>query len=423
VRKLKDPRDGRKFWRVVIGKRAIPEYKGCRQKNFGSEDSVRAWLNEVLPLYGMREFGLTIDQVNDARAAIRILRHEYVFHGHLGYEQGVITLEQMAREYMDRYRGNALGKGLKAAVDKYVAFKLRCGADEEYVREQRYTLDMLVASINNYAWPRSTDEAELEHLTPDAIDAFLRSNSPEKKEEGQEEDPTDKKWSIGTLLNKWRDIRMFTKYVALHAKQPNVANDPCFEWISIRREKAKRIPPAPEIYTPEECNRLLKAAVEHPELGLHPFLIGSLFQGFRVCESLRLYWSDFDFEEKTISIRQMVGKRMQMRELKMEDAFWDWMLVYKGNKTGLWVDMDERTWRTRVAQLHAHTATDDLPAVPHRDNAYRHTFASMAYKLWGDADKVRNALGHKTPAVIFQHYAQLVKMKAAKEFWALRPAA
>jgi integrase len=54
-------------------------------------------------------------------------------------------------------------------------------------------------------------------------------------------------------------------------------------------------------------------------------------------------------------------------------------------------------------------------------NALRHSFASYHLAHFGNPQKTSAELGHMSPAIVYQHYRQLVRPEQAERWWKIVP--
>ncbi len=131
--------------------------------------------------------------------------------------------------------------------------------------------------------------------------------------------------------------------------------------------KPKVIRGAPEIWTPTDLEKLLKAAP--PELV--PILAIGAFAGLRTSELLRLEWSEVALERGFIEVTAGKTKSARRRLVKIEPNLMAWLKPY-ANRTGgqIW----PKGWRSY------HEATAKLCrdlGLEWPENGLRHSFASL----------------------------------------------
>ena len=168
-----------------------------------------------------------------------------------------------------------------------------------------------------------------------------------------------------------------------------------------------------EIYTTEECKRLLETAdMNDSQLDLLGWYTAALLGGVRVIEMSNLQWSDFDFEAGEIIIRPGVAaKGGDPRNVPMNCNMREWLDRVE-RRDGPFLDRTNLAKRVRALHTHA--------GVTHKQNAMRHTFSSFFYSQDprpSQAAELRQILGHNTDKVLFKNYVQMVPKPIALKFW------
>lgn len=165
-----------------------------------------------------------------------------------------------------------------------------------------------------------------------------------------------------------------------------------------------------EIYTPDEINKLLCAA--SPEY-LPGLAIGA-FAGLRSAEIERLEWSDVDLAAGFITVGADKAKTASRRIVPICDALAAWLKTYAG-RTG-------KIWQGTHFQFYgAQKDTATAAGVAWKSNALRHSFCS--YRLAGIQNAAQVALeAGNSPAMIFRHYRELVRLADALKYFSVKPA-
>jgi integrase len=165
-----------------------------------------------------------------------------------------------------------------------------------------------------------------------------------------------------------------------------------------------------EVFTPEEIHTLLSAADQN----LRPYLAIGAFAGVRCAEIERLSWEDLDFETKTIKLSASVTKTKRRRLVTMPDNLIEWLKLHPQPLSGPIVPKPNRLTAER-AQLCKTTG------VTWKDNVLRKSFIS--YRMAqsdSDAIQVSKQCGN-SPAMVEEHYKELVSPKAADRWFSLYP--
>jgi integrase len=177
--------------------------------------------------------------------------------------------------------------------------------------------------------------------------------------------------------------------------------------------KAKQIDAAAGILSVEEMSRLLEKADED----LIPYIAIGGFAGLRRAELERLDWKEIDLNgDRLIEVTARKAKSARRRFVEITPNLAEWLKPY-AKKQGKVTPVGYRKL-LRKARKDA-----GIQAWP--NNALRHSFASyyLAHFQREGAGKLAGEMGHTNANLVFQHYRQLVRPKAAKQYWSLTPAA
>jgi integrase len=175
--------------------------------------------------------------------------------------------------------------------------------------------------------------------------------------------------------------------------------------------KPKVVRGAPAIWEPGDLERLLKAAP--PELV--PILAIGAFAGLRAAELLRLDWSEVALGRGFIEVKGSKAKSARRRLVKIEPNLAQWLEPYAGRPDGL-------VWQQRWRAYHEATAKlcRDL-GLEWPENGLRHSFASYHLAHFKNAPALALEMGHTGPAMIFDHYREVVSPEAATRYWGITP--
>ncbi len=323
---------------------------------------------------------LTVDQLAAAKRAFKRL--------------GEISLDRVVDYYFTDGPGDTHTIDLQTAVHEYAQHHRDAGNSSDYIHAQMISLNVLQSSLGNHV---------LDWFNPTRLDAWLRKIK------------TERGWSDLNTCNYFRDYNMFFKYCE---KREFIAKNPLdshvFVWLRKLRKRLKdgKI----EIYTVEETEKLLTAALTHPELDLLGWFAVGFFTGIRVDEMPRLTWDAFRWNENIVSVSEYVAaKRGNPRHIEFSEAFLSWIKCLESVEKRTGIFFNETNYRNRIDRLH------EYAGVKKKRNGLRHTFASYYYVESGTAADTRRRMGQQTDQVLFDHYVSLVEKKDAAAFWALRP--
>jgi integrase len=154
-------------------------------------------------------------------------------------------------------------------------------------------------------------------------------------------------------------------------------------------------------------------------------VVAQLFAGLRPEEVVPrqrdkggIGWEHFLFAERLVRVPAEVAKTRRARVLEnLPAALWEWLASssVEGRSGALWKRTDE-LYRWRLGR-----ALGAVGVARIRDG-FRHTFATYAVALCGDAGQVALWLGHEgRPTMLHRHYRGLVTRAEATAFFALRP--
>ncbi|MGI8435938.1 MAG: tyrosine-type recombinase/integrase [Chthoniobacterales bacterium] len=174
--------------------------------------------------------------------------------------------------------------------------------------------------------------------------------------------------------------------------------------------KAKVVDAPVRILTAKETTRLLNAATEET---LPYFAIGA-FAGLRSAELARLDWSNVDFESGLIEVTAKKSKTARRRFIKMQPNLVAWLAPYRLH-TGSVLPINARKKLEAVRKV-AKLVGESWP-----DNGLRHSFASYHLAAFHNLDALALKMGHTGTDMIFDHYRELVKPKAAEAYWNIKP--
>lgn len=278
--------------------------------------------------------------------------------------------------YLAHLKAVAGSKPVADVVTALLAAKAADGASTRYLGDLRARLNRFAATFG---------ERMIASITGKEIDGWLRSLD-----------------AGGVTRNSYR--RRVSTLFAFALSNEWLALSP-IEAVNKAREK----PGATGILTPEQIAKLLEVA----SVETLPYWAIGAFAGLRAAELARLDWAEVDFEQGMIEVKAAKSKTSSRRLIPIAGNLREWLAPYAGERgpvcpTGL----RKRTEADREqAGLRA--------AWP--QNALRHSFGSYRLANLQDAGKTALEMGN-SPAMVFRHYRELVKPKAAARYWAISPA-
>jgi integrase len=177
----------------------------------------------------------------------------------------------------------------------------------------------------------------------------------------------------------------------------------------------------PSILTPDDAERLLKAALDNPDLDLLGAVTLGLFCGLRTEEIKRLDWKAVRLAESSPSviIGAKIAKKRRFRHVDIPPVALPWLALVPSREGQVTRNDHPHDYQKRFRKLFA------LAKFDHWDtNAMRHSFGSYHYALHGNPLETSRLLGHKaSDQVLFDHYRALATKTAAEAYFSIRPPA
>lgn len=175
-------------------------------------------------------------------------------------------------------------------------------------------------------------------------------------------------------------------------------------------EKSRPSKPRRAVLTVEEAAAILaEAKTRFPEAV--PYLAVGMFAGIRPHEMRRL--KSEHFKNGYIYVGTDVAKTSSERTVPIRPNLAAWIEAYPVSD-GVYPKASitlTRTLRRLFAPLGGRDVKDIL----------RHSYASYAYEMSGDAAKTASELGHVDTSMLFRHYRGVVPPGAGERFFAIYP--
>jgi len=287
-----------------------------------------------------------------------------------------LTIADAIRFTLAHYRRQNSSVAIAEAVEQMIATKRGAGASDGYCRVLRLNLGKVASHF---------DGQKLTEISTANIESFLAGLAV-----------------TGSTRNTFRrDIRTLWSFAEKQGwAKAEVAKN---------TERAKVIDAPPGILTPEQAAALLTESKDNDLLAFHAI---GLFAGLRVAEIKKLDWRDVDLAGEFINVAAAVSKTRSRRLVPIQGNLKAWLAPI-AKKSGPVV---ERELRTRHEGARKRAGIVSWP-----DNAMRHSFVSYRLASTGNAAQTALESGHDQ-AVLFAHYREIVKPKAAAQFFALAPA-
>lgn len=218
-------------------------------------------------------------------------------------------------------------------------------------------------------------------------------------------------------------------YAATYASAPSYNSAlavmaPAFAW-AVKQEIIERNPfllierrkvakaEGIDVFTPEECRRLLKVASTYGPGFVRCYGI-LLFAGIRPNELAQLKWEDLrrDALGLYIHVRPSVAKTRQVRLVKVRPPLLDNLsAALDSAPSGKVVPVN---WKRYSAEIRKKARLQNRPDAP------RHSFASYLLAAGASVHEVQADLGHaKGSDMLFKHYRGAVTPGAAAQYWSI----
>jgi integrase len=177
----------------------------------------------------------------------------------------------------------------------------------------------------------------------------------------------------------------------------------------------------PSILTPTQAEKLLRAALDHPDLDLLGAVTLALFCGLRTEEIKRLDWKSVRLADTppVITIGAKIAKKRRIRHVEIAPAGLPWLALVPDRTGPVTRSAHANDYQQRFRKLVTLAGFDRWET-----NAMRHSFGSYHYALHGDSLATARLLGHKaSDQVLFDHYRALATKDTATAYFSIQPPA
>ena len=249
-------------------------------------------------------------------------------------------------------------------------------------RKAPHTFETEIGQLNKFLLP--IENGKVKDINTKSIQSFLLDLSKENKKPR-------------TINHYLKAIRNFFNFAI---SQGYIHENPTK---MIKRLKEPKEPP--RFLSQEEIRKLLK---ESQKSHLYPMILTALYTGLRVKELMNLEWEDFDFENKTLIVRNKAGfktKNRQFRVIPLPEAYMSKIKPFIKKKGPCFTyngasfkELPKRAFKTILKRSGINNCGW---------HTLRKTFASHLIMQGVSITKVAKWLGHSSPTLTYQTYAHL----------------
>ena len=303
-----------------------------------------------------------------------------------------VTLLDAVRDYADRRRKQERSVTFAALWEEHVAIKTAEGISDVYLRDMGRTGGELVAKIG---------KRNVADLEPAAIEKAM-----------------DACFATARRFNN--AVRNIRPAFTLAVRRGYTHANP-FDRIAMKKQPVREI----EILTVDEARAAIAACRDHKAntalpksyridaTSALPAVAIQLFAGVRPAEVTRLDWADVAFDHGTIRIAGKHAKTRSARIIPMEDNLVGWLkTIPEEERAG---PVCPSGFQKKMQAVRSAAGFSD------RQDVLRHTFASYHLAAYADVNRLREAMGHETADVLFNHYRAVVTKRDALAFWSIAP--
>lgn len=307
---------------------------------------------------------------------------------------GRATILEAAKEYARRHQTILPSKTVPEAVDEMLAFKEKDGTSDAYLKILKVYLNQLKESFTGQLRLVTTNQLSDYFL---ALEVSARSKNNARA-------------TVGAFFKFCKERGWLTRD---HEGVSQVM-------------KFKQRPTDITIFTPWEVAQFLRFAREE----LVPFLAIGAFAGLRSAEIERLDWAEINLKEKFIEVKAAKAKTASRRLVPISDNLLAWLTPHAKEDGAVvpfenmakqigWL-VEDTNKGLKQAAIDDKKDPSQAKHVKWKKNALRHSFISYRVAETQDVAQVALEAGN-SPQIIFQHYRELVRLKEAKEWFAIVP--
>lgn len=290
---------------------------------------------------------------------------------------GKATPLEAVRYYCRKHPRELPSRTVAQVVDELIKEKRQQGVTEVYVADLRYRCGGFASDL----------QVPISAVTRGDIRAWLdgRNLSPRSNN------------------NFIRSLTTLFEFAKQRDYLPRDHNE--MEGVALRKDKGAPI----DIFTPDQLALLLAQA--SPDV--LPILAIGAFAGLRSAEIERLEWREVHLAERFIEVTAAKAKTASRRLAPVPDNLAAWLAPYAAREGKVWP-------HGHAYFYEAQRTTAERAKVEWKHNALRHSFISYRLAQIQNTNQVALEAGN-SPAMIFQHYRELVRPADAVKWFAIAP--
>ena len=294
---------------------------------------------------------------------------------------GKFTTQHKVSAIKERVKRSSTANKTAGLVDIYIAEMTAKGLSDDGIKQAKNCLARFSAMFGGIA-PKD--------ITADEIETWVE----------------DLPFAARTVWNHYSQARQFYNWKGL---REHVAVSP---FLDVEAPPKTDDDARLEILTPEQMSRLLALDVQ-PWVKCKIVLGG--FAGLRSCEIARMTYECVDEEYNEINVKREEskgGKAMRPRSITLQEGVLRHLPKGKGQLIA-----ESKEWKHHRGFPPAVKEALGMDKFPL--NALRHSFASYHLAHFRDQNKTAFEMGHTTPRLLYERYANSVSRRDAAAWWAL----
>jgi hypothetical protein len=348
----------------------------------------------------------TLDTKVAESSAAYPLKHERMYYHDLEAHLLAHTDGATLRDAVDFYIANKPKTKFKPLTVSECKVKFLADKEKENVSSQQ--IKTLKRHLSRFE--QAFGKQLIHDITTEEIKSWLHSQKDER---------TNELWEPKTKGNVLGSLVTF----ALCAKEqyrafPNSLQTTDFELVKKPKTKAEDEEEV-EVYTAEELEQQLAAAIEH-DMEVLPLIIIQAFFGLRPSEAHgeevkkpKLRWEALNWERKLLCFRIQKVRSKLPRDIPIQPNAEKWLTPFKGLNGPIW--KYSAAYDERMVKLHR------LLGHSRRDNAYRHSYTSYRLPHLGyNFAALAVELGNSERQII-KSYLRRITREEADAWFAVEP--